>query len=203
MFGKKTDEACDAKVQAHGFTISKKFDTWWPRFYVDDIAQKWAVIYNKKAEPFFYNYSDILDYDVVEDGGSIAHGRAGSAAVGGLLFGAAGAIVGAALPNKSDATCTSLQIVIHVNDLNNPTIVYSFIESETSRSSYTYDLQSKTAQKVAGMFDYMIAKARESKESAAKAPDAADELRKFKQLLDDGVITSEDFENKKKQLLGI
>jgi hypothetical protein len=33
--------------------------------------------------------------------------------------------------------------------------------------------------------------------------DATDELRKFKSLLDDGVITQEDFDKKKAQLLGL
>ena len=32
---------------------------------------------------------------------------------------------------------------------------------------------------------------------------SADELRKYKQLLDEGVITEEEFEAKKKQLLGL
>ena len=31
----------------------------------------------------------------------------------------------------------------------------------------------------------------------------ADELRKFKELLDDGIITEEEFRVKKKQLLGL
>jgi len=31
----------------------------------------------------------------------------------------------------------------------------------------------------------------------------ADELKKFKQLLDDGIISKEEFEQKKKQLLGL
>jgi hypothetical protein len=36
-----------------------------------------------------------------------------------------------------------------------------------------------------------------------KQQDATDELRKFKSLLDDGVITQEDFDAKKKQLLNL
>jgi len=31
----------------------------------------------------------------------------------------------------------------------------------------------------------------------------ADEIRKYKKLLEDGIITEEDFENKKKQLMGL
>jgi hypothetical protein len=39
--------------------------------------------------------------------------------------------------------------------------------------------------------------------AAAPAVDAATELRKFKALLDDGIITQEDFDKKKTALLGI
>ena len=38
---------------------------------------------------------------------------------------------------------------------------------------------------------------------AMPAVDAADEIRKYKELLDSGAITAEEFAAKKKQLLGI
>lgn len=38
-------------------------------------------------------------------------------------------------------------------------------------------------------------------EPDAKNFSSADELRKFKELLDDGIITQEEFETKKKELL--
>lgn len=37
----------------------------------------------------------------------------------------------------------------------------------------------------------------------AESAGAADEIRKFKALMDDGIITPEEFEAKKKQLLGL
>ena len=40
-------------------------------------------------------------------------------------------------------------------------------------------------------------------ETSIKQQDATDELRKYKSLLDDGVITQEDFDAKKKQLLNL
>lgn len=48
----------------------------------------------------------------------------------------------------------------------------------------------------------------ETEQAAAKgqntpAISAADELKKFKELLDSGVITQEEFDAKKKQLLGL
>jgi hypothetical protein len=42
-----------------------------------------------------------------------------------------------------------------------------------------------------------------AKKSSDKKQDVADELRKLKSLLDDGVITQDDFDKKKAQLLGI
>ena len=39
--------------------------------------------------------------------------------------------------------------------------------------------------------------------SESSSSSAADEIRKYKQLLDEGIITQEEFEQKKKQLLGL
>ncbi len=50
--------------------------------------------------------------------------------------------------------------------------------------------------------DYIAAYAGK-KSSPAPGPSAADEIMKFKALLDDGIITEEEFAMKKKQLLGI
>ncbi|MBZ9691305.1 SHOCT domain-containing protein [Clostridium sp. M14] len=40
-------------------------------------------------------------------------------------------------------------------------------------------------------------------EASYKTLDSATEIKKFKQLLDEGIITSEEFNAKKKQLLGV
>lgn len=42
-----------------------------------------------------------------------------------------------------------------------------------------------------------------STEPSSPAPDSTDELRKFKTLLDDGIITQSEFDEKKKQLLNL
>lgn len=48
-----------------------------------------------------------------------------------------------------------------------------------------------------------IAELQASPPPEASSPSDADELRKFKALLDDGIITAAEFEAKKKQILGI
>lgn len=45
--------------------------------------------------------------------------------------------------------------------------------------------------------------AEKRKASAEQQPSPVEEIRKFKALLDDGIISQEEFESKKKQLLGL
>jgi len=53
-------------------------------------------------------------------------------------------------------------------------------------------------------FDNVLQSLKTPKSAAAiQQTSAADELRKFKELLDMGVITQEEFDAKKKQLLGL
>ena len=49
--------------------------------------------------------------------------------------------------------------------------------------------------------DYVQKRWKESKGSSAVSVSVPEEIRKFKELLDDGIITIEEFEAKKKQLL--
>ena len=59
--------------------------------------------------------------------------------------------------------------------------------------------------KIINDFDNAIRKARSAKEQASVAPQVSvtDELKKFKELLDLDIITQEEFDAKKKQLLGL
>ena len=75
------------------------------------------------------------------------------------------------------------------------------------RSAGYYKKNIKAIQEMAEIFDYILAlnteKAAQEAEALNKQASDADELVKFKKLLDDGVITQGDFDTKKKQLLGI
>ena len=46
-------------------------------------------------------------------------------------------------------------------------------------------------------------KAKENTQSVSAVAGSAEELKKYKELLDSGIITQEEFETKKKQLLGL
>ena len=53
------------------------------------------------------------------------------------------------------------------------------------------------------VFDEYKAKDSDADVQPVQQVSAADELKKFKELLDSGVITQEEFDAKKKQLLGL
>lgn len=56
------------------------------------------------------------------------------------------------------------------------------------------------------MLDYMCSQSKEATPASTiieNSTSSADEIRKFKELLDEGMITQEEYEAKKKQLLGL
>lgn len=78
-----------------------------------------------------------------------------------------------------------------------------------NENSFTFDASVLSNEKMHEVADYIrekvaSAKQQRSQPVAAPAPvSAADEIKKFKELLDMGAITQEEFDAKKKQLLGL
>lgn len=176
------------------------------KFQIDDTNKTWLIdnrnILNKTM-PKIYNYSDILDYELLEDGESIASGGLGRALVGGVLFGGVGAIVGGVTGNKkSKSICNSLRIKITTNDINNPVVYADFLNTSTKKDSIIYKTWFDLAQKCLSTLQ-VITNGNQEEVKEKPVESSADEILKFKNLLDQGIITQEEFEAKKKQLLGL
>ena len=77
------------------------------------------------------------------------------------------------------------------------------IGGPTKTDSIVYQRHLEWAKNMSSAVESMINAC--PQESVEERPEtsAADEIRKFKALLDDGIITQEEFDVKKKQLLGI
>lgn len=147
-------------------------------------------------------FSDVLDYELIEDNSSVIKGGAGKALVGGLLFGGVGAIVGSAGKKKSNNIVEKMQLVVRVNDLENPTIIIPIIKSSTKKSSIIYTSAFKSAQNAITSLDIITHENVQLDEQKSFTQlSGADEILKFKQLLDQGIISQEEFDTKKKQLL--
>ncbi|MBW8350731.1 SHOCT domain-containing protein [Bacillus sp. IITD106] len=172
----------------------------------DDDKKQWLILSSflgKRNKSTVYNYSDIIDFELLEDGESIASGGLGRALVGGALFGGAGAVVGAVTgKKKTKGVCSSLRLKITVNDMNNPAVYINFLETNTKKDGFVYKTMVQQAQECLSTFQLICDRQKNSNTTIEPTPSAADELRKFKGLLDEGIITQEEFEKKKQELLG-
>lgn len=180
----------------------------------DDDRKKFRIItysawygYDKNRAKI-YDYSQIIAFELMENGTTSVSGGLGSALIGGALFGGVGAIVGGTVGTKTHHTsCSSLQIKVTLNDIKNPTLYIKFHDNkkgEISTTSVKYQKLYALAHECISILD-IICQSLQSKDgttdNAKSNLSAADELAKFKGLLDVGAITQEEFNHMKKQLL--
>ncbi len=180
-------------------------------FAIDEENKLWGILqgsgFAKKEVKKIYKFEDIFDYEVIEDEETITKQKGGlgsgvgKALVGGLFFGGIGALAGASSGNKklkSKTILTSLKIVISLKDSFNQVIIPIVTQPTKYYQSYKDD-----CQKITVVLD-KIKQQNENfykPENVLKQTDEVEEIRKYKQLLDDGVITEEEFRQKKKQIL--
>lgn len=72
-----------------------------------------------------------------------------------------------------------------------------------NENSFTFDTTKVSNEEMMEIADYVKQRINEIKNNSGTAFSAADELTKFKGLLDAGVISQEEFDAKKKQLLNL
>lgn len=145
-----------------------------------------------------FQFSELDSVELVEDGEVVSKSGLGRAVAGGLLFGGAGAIVGGVTGKKDKAMVNNISLRIN---FNNPWIKVEelkLLEVQTKKDSLLYKTTISYAKKLKDELESCII----SKNNSSSSSDA-DELIKFKSLLDAGVITQEEFDKKKQQILGI
>ena len=192
------------KAEIENFSVTKRIGNY---IHFDDTNKKFAILETnlsgKLKDMQIYDYSSIVEYELLEDGNSIEKGGVGRAIVGGALFGGVGAIVGGMTNHKHKATCSKLQIKITLNNISNPVVYVNFIETETKKDGIIYKSVFPMAQEALSILSVITKSTVQPDENSAAVSSSADEIMKFKQLLDKGIITQEEFEQKKKQLLGL
>ena len=172
-----------------------------------------------------FEYSNLLDYELLEDGQALAIDKIGigEAAVGGLLLGGVGALVGAVAGTKILAgVCNSMELHLTFRNAHINTIVIPFIAERTSKKSDEYKIAQKNAQSCITALKIIADHNTFQKQpvnanvnvnvnttiTANNEPNnanlsGADEIIKYKTLLDSGIITKKEFEAKKKQILNL
>ena len=142
--------------------------------------------------------------DVHGGGGGGGGANLGGAIYGGLLFGTAGAIVGSQMGTEIHIDEIKTDVTRH-DDRN----VEFFYEDETGKTvsvifdSSAYDcLMALIPEKA---FDSVVTDTpiKENTQPPANSQSSLSQLKELKELLDMGIITQDEFDAKKKQLLGL
>lgn len=154
----KTAEDFKKNLISKGFNISKEINHGITTIIaVDDINKKWSVHWTSSSIPFeeypIFDYSQLLDFGVRENGNQIIQGRAGSALAGGVLFGAAGAVVGASR-KKEINTNSTIELNIIVNDLNTNSINIQLLK-DVPQDTSAYQNAISFAQEAVSLFTYI------------------------------------------------
>jgi len=154
-------------------------------------------------EPYVFSFDDIIDYELVENGETITKGGVGTAAVGGAFFGGTGAITGAILGKKTTSPLINdMHINITTNNKYIPLVRINMVNGQINKNGFAYNTIRGKADSILSSLSQICAK---KKPILDENPtfSVADELTKYKQLLDSNVITNEEFEAAKKKLLGV
>lgn len=211
-----TKEECDRYLeQVHDLRM--RIDNFSPtyrlkaRVQFDDDTETLMLEEEDWTKTQFIKYNQIVDFELLENGGSLAKGGVGRAVVGGMLFGSTGAIVGSTT-RKQKKLCESLCIKLTLKDFEEPSYYINFIEKPVDVGSGYYKDVVKKAQdmmsKLQLIASSMSAPVQEDtgKNMDGNAEANADpiaEIRGYKALYDEGILTEEEFQQKKKQILGI
>lgn len=174
---------------------------------VDSTSLQFQLLIKGRYSRIFSDV-DIIDYEIRVDNELVVNSTTrnkkgvGKALVGGALFGDAGLVAGAVAGNSKSST-TSVQKEIHhytlvlkVNDILRPSFVIEMADVNVAE-----DVAGTLLILLKNRKDSKPAETIEEKPSKKEDFDKFAEIKKYKELLDSGIISKEEFEQKKKELL--
>ena len=138
----------------------------------------------------------VTDYEVTTESKETGHvgGRAGAAAIGGLIGGTTGAVIGSSLGRGINATTVS-----HSSNSANEREVPApaLLTLESSNGNIVKIVEQLYEEDVIYLKKYFLIE----QENSQDATTLVGELKKLKNMMDDGIITQEEFELGKRKIL--
>jgi hypothetical protein len=99
------------------------------------------------------NYTDILNYELIENGQTVHSGNTGNAVAGALLFGVAGAVVGSTMHSNTEV-CSLMQLRLTINNITHPSLVIALIAPPGApKNGYFYAEAFEFAKQVIATLD--------------------------------------------------
>lgn len=174
-----------------------------------------AIEYALKPNATIFSFEELIDFDLLENNNSIASGGLGRAIAGGLVLGGVGAVVGGVTGRrKIKGTCEMLVLQISTNNMFFPNLMITYINKEVKKKDKKYINALNDARTTISGLNIIIQQNEQKKvtkvsieadnsKSKEDANNPYEELKQLKELLDMGIISQEEFETKKKELLNL
>lgn len=140
---KKDRDMLENYNQENDFTSKIAFDNELKEFALYD--------FNKKTTKF-YAYDKLIEFEVSENGGSVVKGRVGSAIVGALTFGAAGAVVGSSRSRGINDYVTDLVFTVRVSDFDSPSFSFILVNKKIAKNDAMYIAKMNTINEAISYF---------------------------------------------------
>lgn len=132
----------DAIISKQYFTPTKTVGKY---LQIDEINHTFQV---KKPKTVF-QFSDILGFQLLENGQTTSNNNIGNAIVGGVLFGGVGAIVGAGVNKKTHTDITEYKINILLNNQIHSSVDINFLTlGKVKRTSLEFKNYQKSAHDI-------------------------------------------------------
>lgn len=110
----------------------------------------------KKQTAFIFAFSDIIDYEFVEDGNTISKSGAGAAIAGGLLFGGIGMLAGGLMGRHSKDMINKLSVIVKVKSQWVNKVEIPIITTPVKKGGATYNLSKMLFNQIIEYLDAMM-----------------------------------------------
>ena len=176
-----------------------------------DETHKKIAIYNEKGLKCF-NFEDLIDFEIVENGSSVIQSKIASTLAGGILLGGVGALAGANGRKQINDICNSLILKMYFSDNGAVCITEKINERPLYKNSIEYQSLSSTVDNIVSVLKYVKQQAEYSVYSNPKMTSTKEnnkiedtssinQLEKLAELKEKGIITEQEFEESKKKIL--
>lgn len=223
----KTSKLKELKDNLSDFLITEEYKSYdlESSILLDEERKKMCIISLKDSNSDIFTYQDILESEIIEDGITVTKtsrsSQLGGALLGGVLAGGVGAIIGG-LSGSTTSTneVNSIDLKIIVNDTKTPIHIINFLNADVidfngkpfpvKKSDDKYKNAIEKANYWQSLISVLIKKAdKEDKEKEKETisvnnknnNSVADEIKKLNELVKEGIISEEEFNNQKNKLL--
>lgn len=208
------------------FTVSQKFQSYnlESTILLDEERKKVCFIFSNNNSTEIYDYNDILESEIIEDGKTITStsrsSQLGGAIIGGVLAGGAGAVIGGLSGKKtSEQEFNRIDLKVIVNNTKDPVKLFNFLLSDEvdingklipiKKDSIKYKNAIDSISHWHSLLSILIKQSdlNDSKKIEEKMANnninisIADEIKKLAELRNSGILTEEEFQQQKIKIL--